>query len=66
MTIAARVAARLRGPDTRVETVRGKIGELRVTVDGQDAFTGNRLWYPRLKTVLRSVRTFLGGRPAGA
>lgn len=64
MAIAARVAAQLRGPDTRVETIRGRLGELRVTVDGRDAFTGNRLWYTSPGRVLKAVRASLAGRPA--
>jgi len=57
------VAAQLEGPDTKVERVHGKLGELRVTVDGQDAFTGNPLWYPRPRTILAAVRARLGGQP---
>jgi hypothetical protein len=55
------VAAQLRGPDTRVETRRGGIGELRVTVDGRDAYTGNRLWYARPKRIVTAVRAWLAG-----
>ena len=58
--IAARVAAQLEGPDTRVQKLRGKIGELRVTVDGQDVYKGNRLLYARPRTVLAAVRAWLG------
>jgi hypothetical protein len=58
------VAAQLEGPEARVERVRGKIGELRVTVDGQDAYRGNPLWYPTPKTVLTAVRAWLAGHPA--
>jgi hypothetical protein len=61
MGIAARVAAELEGPDTRVEKIRGGLGELRITVDGQEAYKGNRLLYPRTKTVLAAVRAHLGG-----
>lgn len=57
------MAAQLEGPETKVERVRGKFGELRVTVDGQDVYDGNRLLYPRPKTVLAAVRARLGGAP---
>ena len=50
------MAARLEGPDARVELVRGKLGEIRVSVDGEDAYVGPRLWYPRLRTILDAVR----------
>lgn len=59
------MAAELEGPDTRVEKIKGGLGELRVTVDGQDVYKGNRLLYPRPKTVLAAVRARLGG-PADA
>jgi hypothetical protein len=55
------VAAELEGPDTRVEKIRGGLGELRVTVDGQEVYRGNRLLYPRTRTVLAAVRAQLGG-----
>jgi hypothetical protein len=59
------VAAELEGPDTRVQKIRGGLGELRVMVDGQEVYKGNRLLYPRPKTVLAAVRAHLGS-PAGA
>jgi len=55
------VAAQLEGPDVKVERVRGKLGELRVTVDGKEAYRGNRLLYPRPSTVLAAVRAHLRG-----
>jgi len=60
-SIAARVAAQLQGADTQVETHRGKLGELRVTVDGRDVYAGSRFLYPRPKTVLTAVRGWLAG-----
>lgn len=62
MAIAARVAAQLQGPDVKVERARGKLGELRVTIDGQDAYRGNRLLYPRPSKVVAAVQAWLGGR----
>ena len=59
------MAAELEGPDTHVEKIRGGLGELRITVDGQEVYKGNRLFYPRTKTVLAAVRAHLGD-PAGA
>ena len=57
------MAAQLEGPGTRVEKQRGKLGELRVTVNGQDAYTGNRLLYSSPKTVLTAVRAWLEKHP---
>jgi hypothetical protein len=54
------VAAQLEGPDVKVERVRGKLGELRVTVDGQDVYRGNRLLYPLPSKVVAAVRASLG------
>lgn len=45
-----------------VEQVRGKLGELRVTVDGRDAYVGNRLLYPRPSKVVAAVRARLEER----
>ena len=59
--MAARVAAELSGPETRVETIRGGLGELRVAVDGRDIYKANRLLYPRLSTVVNAVRSSLAG-----
>jgi len=56
------VAAELQGPDVKVERVRGKLGELRVSVDGRDVYVGNRLLYPRPSKVVAAVRAWLGGR----
>jgi hypothetical protein len=60
------VAAQLRerqGVD--VESRVGRLGEIRVTVDGQDAFVGG-LWYPRPSDVVaaidRTLRTRRHGR----
>ena len=55
--IATRVAARLREePNTVVETVRGGIGELRVTIDGHEVFKTARYRYPSPDTVIAAVR----------
>ncbi|HYV84342.1 MAG TPA: hypothetical protein VFB49_00365 [Patescibacteria group bacterium] len=48
-----------------MQKIRGGLGELRITVDGQEVYRGNRLLYPRTKTVLAAVRAHLGGS-AGA
>lgn len=53
------MAVQLEGPDRRVQKVRGKLGELRVTVDGEDVYNGNRLLYPLPRTVLAAVRAHL-------
>jgi hypothetical protein len=57
--IASRVAAKLREDGARVEMKRGGFGELRVNVDGKDAYDGNRLMYTTPGRVLRAVRDFL-------
>lgn len=55
--IAARVAARLREDgDARVELVPGRLGEIRVAVDGRDAYVGSRLWWTRPRTILEALR----------
>jgi hypothetical protein len=56
------VAAQLQGADVKVERARGKLGELRVTVDGRDAYRGNRLLYPRPSKVVAAVRAWLDNR----
>ena len=60
-SVAARVAAQLQGPDRKIETVKGRLGEFRVTVDGRDVYNGNRLLYPRTKKVVATVLDSLGG-----
>lgn len=45
----------------KVEKVPGKLGELRVSVDGRDVYVGNRLLYPRPSKVVAAVRAWLGG-----
>ena len=56
---AARVAAQLEGPDVQVERIPGGFGELRVTVDGQDAYKSNRFLYPSAATILTAVKTWM-------
>ena len=51
-------------PDVQVKMQRGGLGELRVEVDGQDAYDGSRLWYPRPSTVLGKVRGRLAAQPS--
>jgi hypothetical protein len=57
------VAAQLEGAGTQVERQRGKLGELRVTIDGQDAYRGNRLLYATPGAVLKGVRAWLARQP---
>jgi len=55
------VAAQLRRlPETQVTLVRGGLGELRVAIDGEDAYDGNRLWYPLPRQIVAAVRRHLG------
>ncbi len=59
--IAARVAAELeKDPELKVETIKGGLGELSVSVDGVKVVEGNRLWYSTPGAVIRKVRTTLG------
>ena len=58
--MAARVAAELRrDPGVQVETVRGRLGELRVSVDDQDVVITNRLLYALPGPVVEKVRAHL-------
>jgi hypothetical protein len=58
--IAARVAAELgKQEDVKVETQKGGLGELSVSVDGLTVFDSSRLWYPTTGTVLKKVRESL-------
>jgi len=51
------VAAQLEGlENVEVELVKGGLGELRVTVDGDDAYAAGRLWFPRAQTVVKAVK----------
>ena len=58
--IAARVAADLEtNQDLEVQTKKGGLGELSVDVDGKRVFTGSRIWYPTLASVIKKVRAML-------
>ena len=48
-----------RDPGLHVETVRGGLGELRVSVGGRDVVTTNRLLYTRPSRVVERVRSYL-------
>jgi len=53
------VAAQLEGPDVEVKKFRGGLGELRVTVDGKDAYKSNRFLYPSPTTVVNAVKEWM-------
>ncbi len=58
--MAARVAAELREePEVQVETIKGKLGEFSVFIDGQKVVTTNRFWYPNPAKVVNKLRTLL-------
>ena len=60
--IAARVAAQLSEDGAlEVHRVKGRMGELRVAVDGADAVNTNRLFYPTPSSIVRRVRAYLSG-----
>jgi hypothetical protein len=42
----------------------GKLGELRVEIDGETAIKVSQLGYPRPRTLLHEVRTWLRAHPA--
>ena len=58
--IAARVAAELTAdPTLDVHRQTGRLGELRVQVDGADVVDTNRLWYPTPASVVSRVNAYL-------
>jgi hypothetical protein len=59
------VAAQLGEDRTlNVQRIKGGLGELRVTVDGVDVVTTNRLLYPTPSAVVERVRAYLSGAHA--
>lgn len=63
--IASRVAAELQKQhELRVETRKGGLGELSVSVDGSKVYKSNPLWYPTPAGVIKKVRAALAeGQP---
>lgn len=58
--MASRVAAELRKEsDVQVDTVKGGLGEFTVLIDGHEAITTSRLWYPNPVKVVSKVRALL-------
>jgi hypothetical protein len=54
------VEAELKEQDgVEVETVRGGLGELSVSIDDRKVVNANRLWSPTLEDVLNKVRNAL-------
>ena len=51
-------------PDVQVELVKGGVGELSVSIDGQKQFDAGRFWYPRPSRVLDKIRALLANKPA--
>jgi len=45
--------------ELRVETVKGHLGELSVSVDGSRVYSSNPLWYPTPAAVIKRVRAVL-------
>ena len=63
--MAARVAAQLSTEnDLEVKTVKGGLGELSVSIDGQKVIETNRLWYPTPGKVVAKVRKLLALQPS--
>jgi hypothetical protein len=51
------VAAELRQRgEAEIDMTPGGLGELRVTVNGRDAYVGSRLWYATPGKILRIVK----------
>jgi hypothetical protein len=66
--IASRVAAELQKQhELRVETRKGALGELSVSVDGNKVYNSNPLWYPTPTGVIKKVRAALASslKPGG-
>jgi hypothetical protein len=64
--LAARVAAALReDPALRVERRGGRLGELRISVDGVTAVEAPVFWWPRPSTLVAALREWLARHPAG-
>jgi hypothetical protein len=58
--IASRVAAKLEAEDgVATRLAKGRLSELRVTIDDETVFRGNPLWYPMPSSVVREVRAAL-------
>ena len=58
--IASRVAAELQKEhELRVETGKGGLGELSVSVDGKKVYNSNPFWYPTPAGVIKKVRAAL-------
>lgn len=54
------MAAKLKEEDGfEVETVRGGLGELSVSIGDRKVYDTNRFWYPTPGSVLKKVRTAL-------
>jgi hypothetical protein len=58
------VAAQLaKEPGLEVSRTKGRLGELRVVVDGKDVVETNPLWYPTPSSVVERVRSYLHESP---
>jgi hypothetical protein len=58
------VAAQLANePGLEVTRTKGRLGELRVVVDGKDVVETNALWYPTPSSVVERVRSYLHESP---
>ena len=58
--MASRVAAQLtRENNAEVETVKGRLGEFSVYMDGQKVIDTNRFWYPTPNKVVEKIKTLL-------
>ena len=45
--------------DVEITKTSGGLGELSVVIDGEKVFDSNRLWYPRTKNIVNSVKDHL-------
>jgi hypothetical protein len=58
------VAAQLaKEPGVEVSRTKGRLGELRVVVDGTDVVETNALWYPTPSSVVERIRSYLRESP---
>ena len=58
--IATRVAAELESEnEISVETIKGRLGELSVSLGERKVYNSNPLWYPTPGSVIKKVRAAL-------
>lgn len=60
MAMAARVTGQLsEQKDVVVDTLKGRLGEFRVSINGKDVIETSRLWYPNPNKVVTRIKELL-------